>query len=165
MIEARCPHPRVVVWRCQKPTIPRSREGTAMVRVASLFRQLLHDFPRTKFADLVKKHGAEVRTKGFSCWAQFVAILFCHLARAHSLKEICQGLSCLPGQAVPSWGERDPQKVHPVLCQLAQALVLVPSPILLFKAMEHFSSKPWSTSVPKAPWAARKASSNSRTSS
>ncbi|CAO0824782.1 hypothetical protein DFAR_920004 [Desulfarculales bacterium] len=37
-----------------------------MVRIASLFIQLLYHFPRTKFVVLVKEHGAEVRTKGFS---------------------------------------------------------------------------------------------------
>ncbi|CAO0820282.1 hypothetical protein DFAR_1470027 [Desulfarculales bacterium] len=43
---------------------------------------------------MVKEHGAAVRTKGFSCWIQFVAMLFCHLARADSLREICQSLFC-----------------------------------------------------------------------
>ncbi|CAO0822624.1 hypothetical protein DFAR_4060003 [Desulfarculales bacterium] len=31
-----------------------------MIRVASLFSQLLHHLPRTEFSALVKKHGAEV---------------------------------------------------------------------------------------------------------
>ncbi|CAO0822077.1 hypothetical protein DFAR_4040004 [Desulfarculales bacterium] len=50
-----------------------------MVRVASLFSQLLHHFPRTEFSALVKEHGAAVRIKDFSCWTQFVAMIFCHL--------------------------------------------------------------------------------------
>ncbi|CAO0822079.1 hypothetical protein DFAR_2800040 [Desulfarculales bacterium] len=33
---------------------------------------------------------------------------------------------------------RGPKKVHTVLRQPAQTLVLVPSPVLLFKAMERF---------------------------
>ncbi|CAO0819863.1 hypothetical protein DFAR_1150021 [Desulfarculales bacterium] len=37
---------------------------------------------------MVKEHGAEVRIKGFPCWTQFVATLFCHLARADFLREI-----------------------------------------------------------------------------
>ncbi|CAO0822536.1 hypothetical protein DFAR_3160004 [Desulfarculales bacterium] len=78
-MEARCPHPSVVVWFCQKPTILRPREGKTMVRVASLFSQRLHYFPRTEFAALVKEHGAEVRTKEFPCWAQFVAMVFNYL--------------------------------------------------------------------------------------
>lgn len=65
-----------------------------MVRVASLFSQILSLFPRTEFQQAVKHHGAERHAKGFSCWEQFVAMLFCHLAQAHSLREICGGLSC-----------------------------------------------------------------------
>jgi hypothetical protein len=69
-----------------------------MVRVASLFSQLLDHFPRTEFASLVKRHGAERGAKGFTCWNQFVSMLFCQLARADSLREICNGLSCCLGK-------------------------------------------------------------------
>jgi len=71
-----------------------------MVDVASLFSQLLHHFPRTEFATLVKKRKAERYAKGFACWTQFVAMLFCQLARADSLREICNGLSCCLGKLV-----------------------------------------------------------------
>jgi hypothetical protein len=71
-----------------------------MVKVASLFRQLLHHFPRVEFASLVRKHGAERRAKGFTCWNQLVSMLFCQLARADSLREICGGLSCCLGKLV-----------------------------------------------------------------
>jgi hypothetical protein len=44
----------------------------------------------------VQKTNAEKAAKGFSCWGQFVAMLFCQLGQAHSLREICGGLaSCL----------------------------------------------------------------------
>lgn len=69
-----------------------------MVRVASLFSQLLQEFPRHEFASLVRKHGVERGAKGFKCWTQFVAMLFCHLARADSLREICHGLACCTGK-------------------------------------------------------------------
>ncbi|MBF0589736.1 MAG: DUF4372 domain-containing protein, partial [Magnetococcales bacterium] len=65
-----------------------------MVKTSSLFSQLLIHFPRTEFATLVKKHGAERGAKGFTCWNQFVSMLFCQLARADSLREICNGLAC-----------------------------------------------------------------------
>jgi len=39
-----------------------------MLRSASLFSQLLEQFPRTEFERLVKKHGAERAAKGFTCW-------------------------------------------------------------------------------------------------
>ncbi len=55
-----------------------------MNKVSSLFSQLLRHFPRDKFTSLVKDHGAEYGAKGFSCWTQFVAMLFCQLARTDS---------------------------------------------------------------------------------
>jgi hypothetical protein len=71
-----------------------------MVQVASLFNQLLQHFPRLEFAALVKKHKAERAAKGFDCWTQFVAMLFCQLGHADSLREICNGLSCCLGKLV-----------------------------------------------------------------
>ena len=81
-----------------------------MVQVASLFNQLLKHFPRTEFATLVHKHQAERRTKGFSCWTQFVAMLFCQLSRTDSLREICNGLSCCLGKLVHLGIDRAPQR-------------------------------------------------------
>ena len=71
-----------------------------MVQGASLFNQLLHHFPRLEFASLVKKHQAERAAKGFDCWTQFVAMLFCQLGHADSLREICNGLTCCLGKLV-----------------------------------------------------------------
>lgn len=71
-----------------------------MLQAASLFNQLLHHFPRTEFAALVKKHAAERGAKGFACWTQFVAMTFCQLAHADSLREICNGLACSEGKLV-----------------------------------------------------------------
>ena len=71
-----------------------------MILVASLFNQLLQHFPRTEFAALVKQHEAERNAKGFACWTQFVAMMFCQLAHADSLREICNGLACSEGKLV-----------------------------------------------------------------
>jgi len=71
-----------------------------MVQVASLFNQLLYHFPRLEFAGLVKKHKAERAAKGFDCWTQFVAMLFCQLGHTDSLREICNGLACCLGKLV-----------------------------------------------------------------
>src|SRR5450759_1840886 len=81
-------------------SITRLKEGTIMVQAASLFNQLLQHFPRTEFASLVKKHQAERAAKGFTCWTQFVAMTFCQLAHADSLREICNGLACSEGKLV-----------------------------------------------------------------
>jgi len=69
-----------------------------MIRVASIFSQILSLFPRTEFQQAVNEHHAERFAKGFSCWEQFVAMLFCQLAQAKSLREICSGLSCCLGK-------------------------------------------------------------------
>ena len=71
-----------------------------MVKVASLFSQILHHFPRAEFAALVNKHDAERNVKGFSSWSQLVAMMFCQFARADSLREICNGLKCCLGKLV-----------------------------------------------------------------
>jgi hypothetical protein len=64
----------------------------------SMFSQVLKLFPRTEFEQLVKQTGAEYRAKGLSSWSQFVAMLFCQLGRAHSLREIEGGLKSCEGK-------------------------------------------------------------------
>lgn len=81
-----------------------------MVRTASLFSQLLHEVPRIEFERLVRKHGAERGAKGFTCWNQLVSMLFCHLAAADSLREICNGLACCVGKLVHLGVNRMPNK-------------------------------------------------------
>jgi Transposase DDE domain/Domain of unknown function (DUF4372) len=49
---------------------------------------------------LVKENKAERCAKGFGCWTQFVSMLFCQLAHADSLREICNGLGCCLGKLV-----------------------------------------------------------------
>jgi len=69
-----------------------------MALTASLFSQILSLFDHNDFADIVHKHKAERHTKGFTCWDQFVAMLFCQVAQAKSLREICGGLQCCLGK-------------------------------------------------------------------
>jgi hypothetical protein len=64
----------------------------------SMFSQLLKLFPRTEFQALVMRTHAERHARGFTCWGQFVAMLFCQLGRAHSLREICGGLRSSEGK-------------------------------------------------------------------
>jgi hypothetical protein len=68
------------------------------VRCASLFSQLLNLVDRKSFAEAVQRHGAEKRTKGFSSWDQFVAMMFCQVAQAKSLREIEEGLASCEGR-------------------------------------------------------------------
>ena len=69
-----------------------------MVRHASMFSQLVALFDRKYFYGLIFKHSAERYAKGFTSWDHFIAMLFCQLAQAKSLREICGGLSCCMGK-------------------------------------------------------------------
>jgi hypothetical protein len=64
----------------------------------SVFGQILKLFPRSEFAELVRETRAERHARGFTSWQQFVAMLFCQLGQAQSLREICQGLSLIEGK-------------------------------------------------------------------
>jgi hypothetical protein len=67
-------------------------------RFCSVFHQILKLVPRAEFQQLVDRHGSDQRSKGFSSWSQFVAMMFCQLARAQSLREIEQGLASAEGR-------------------------------------------------------------------
>ena len=69
-----------------------------MQRFCSIFSQLLQLFPRLEFEQAVKQHKAEYHARGFSSWGQFIAMLFCQLGRAHTLREICGGLASCEGK-------------------------------------------------------------------
>jgi Transposase DDE domain/Domain of unknown function (DUF4372) len=69
-----------------------------MKRVCSIFSQILQLVPRDKFETAVAEHQAERHARGFSSWGQFVAMLFCQLAQAKSLREITEGLRASEGK-------------------------------------------------------------------
>jgi Transposase DDE domain/Domain of unknown function (DUF4372) len=69
-----------------------------MKRVCSIFSQILQLIPRDKFEAAVDQHQAERHAKGFSSWGQLVAMLFCQLAQAKSLREITEGLQASEGK-------------------------------------------------------------------
>ncbi len=71
-----------------------------MNKFNSIFGQMLRVFPRLEFYVLAKETGASRNNKGFSCWDQFVAMMFCQLGQAHSLREICGGLATSLGKIV-----------------------------------------------------------------
>src|ERR1022692_71365 len=68
------------------------------MKVCSIFSQILKLFSRGGFEKAVKQHKAERHARGFTSWGQFMAMLFCQVGRAHSLREICGGLACCEGQ-------------------------------------------------------------------
>jgi hypothetical protein len=68
------------------------------LRQASVFSQLLSLINRQDFARFVRETDAEKGAKGFSSWEQFVAMMFCQLAQAKSLREIHSGLRSCEGK-------------------------------------------------------------------
>jgi hypothetical protein len=64
----------------------------------SLFSQILQIMPRVSFSRLVHECSAERHAKGFSSWDQYVAMIFCQLAQAKSLREISDGLAVTCGK-------------------------------------------------------------------
>src|SRR5258708_13265976 len=69
-----------------------------MNRVCSIFSQILQLIPRPEFEAAVKEHKAERHARGFSSWTQFIAMLFCQLGHAQSLREITGGLAACEGK-------------------------------------------------------------------
>ena len=69
-----------------------------MKRVCSIFSQILQLIPRDRFETAVEKHQAERHARGFRSWGQLVAMLFCQLAQAKSLREITEGLQASEGK-------------------------------------------------------------------
>jgi hypothetical protein len=69
-----------------------------MNRVCSIFSQILKLIPRLEFEAAVRKHHAERHARGFSSWTQMIAMLFCQLGHAQSLREITGGLAACEGK-------------------------------------------------------------------
>jgi Domain of unknown function (DUF4372)/Transposase DDE domain len=79
------------------------------MRFCSIMNQLLQFFPRSEFQQEVKATKAERHARGFASWDQFVAMLFCQLADAQSLREITGGLASCQGR-LDHWGMIEPPK-------------------------------------------------------
>ena len=69
-----------------------------MNKFSSVFGQMLNIISKHEFYKAVMETGAEKKAKGFTCWQQFVAMLFCQLGQAHSLREITGGLATCLGK-------------------------------------------------------------------
>lgn len=81
-----------------------------MIRHSSIFSQLLTVFNRYEFSKLVSARGSDYCIKGFSNWSHFVSMLFCQVAQAKSLREICNGLRCCMGKLVHLGLSKAPSK-------------------------------------------------------
>jgi len=69
-----------------------------MNRVCSIFSQMMKMIPRQEFQAAVKEHKAERHARGFSSHAHMIAMMFCQLGHAQSLREITGGLAACEGK-------------------------------------------------------------------
>lgn len=74
------------------------QKGFPMNKFSSIFGQILQVFDKRDFLHAVRDTRSEHAAKGFTCWDQFVAMLFCQLGQAQSLREICGGLATCLGK-------------------------------------------------------------------
>jgi len=81
-----------------------------MSRVCSIFSQILHFIPRAIFEGAVRERQTEKHAKGMTSWSQFIALLFCHLGGARSLREIVGGLAASEGKLKHLGLERAPTR-------------------------------------------------------
>jgi hypothetical protein len=100
----------LVGWHCSGKDEQPPNETAAMKRESSIFSQLLQLFPRLEFEAAVREHQAERHARGFRCWTQFVAMLFCQLGHAQSLREITGGLAACEGKLRHLGIERPPKR-------------------------------------------------------
>ena len=64
-----------------------------MRKYSSVFAQMLQMISRYEFRKAVLHHKAERHSKGFSSWAQFVALLFCQIASHDGLRGVVAGMA------------------------------------------------------------------------
>jgi hypothetical protein len=92
-------------------TAPTTSAAGRQPRCASLFSQIPNLIDRREFDAAVARTGAARRSKGFSCRDQFVAMSFCQLAQAKSLREIAQGWPVAKGGCgIPGSRSRRPAR-------------------------------------------------------
>lgn len=68
----------------------------------SMFAQIVQLLPQSLFFKLVQKYQTDKAAKGINTWDQLIAMMFCQLSGAESLREISDGLYQY-WQAYPSW--------------------------------------------------------------
>lgn len=63
----------------------------------TLLSQIINSLNRDSFNRIVKKHKSDKHSKGINSWTHFVAMLFCQMAKANSIREITYGLRSMEG--------------------------------------------------------------------
>src|SRR5436309_1547091 len=62
--------------------------GPGMQKSTSILSQVLKEIPRRQFGEIVDRFKGNAYSKGFTCWDQLVAMLFCQLSGQNSLRDL-----------------------------------------------------------------------------
>lgn len=76
----------------------------------TLLGQVIQLLPRNSFKKLVRHHQTDKHNKGISSWDHGVAMIFCHLAGADSVRDISNGLRSITGNRIHLGMEAVPSK-------------------------------------------------------
>lgn len=63
----------------------------------TLFAQIIKKIDRSKFNNLVREKQTDKANKGFNSWTHLVSMLFCHFAKATSVRDISNGMRSATG--------------------------------------------------------------------
>ena len=63
----------------------------------TLFSQIIHHLDRRLFSSIVREYQTDKHNKGINSWTHLVTMLFCHLSKAQSIREITNGLLSITG--------------------------------------------------------------------
>lgn len=63
----------------------------------TLFSQILHHLDRSLFTSIVREYQTDKHNKGINSWTHLITMLFCHLSKAQSIREITNGLLSITG--------------------------------------------------------------------
>ena len=67
-----------------------------MIKI-TLFSQIINKINKSSFKNLVSRHGTDKHNKGINSWTHFVSMIFLHLSKSSSLREISNGLKSATG--------------------------------------------------------------------
>lgn len=76
----------------------------------TLFAQIIKKIDRSKFNKLVRDKQTDKANKGFNSWTHLVSMLFCHFAKATSVRDISNGMRSATGNLNHLGVEQAPSK-------------------------------------------------------
>ncbi|WP_375577640.1 IS4 family transposase [Marivirga tractuosa] len=76
----------------------------------TLFAQIIKKIDRSKFNNLAREKQTDKANKGFNSWTHLVSMLFCHFAKATSVRDISNGMRSATGNLNHLGVEQAPSK-------------------------------------------------------